>query len=211
MASDRPTLRGRLLERTITLTDAVVAIAMTLLVLPLVDQVAALESGDLAAGFADEWHLFVSFVISFLVIHVFWSAHEDAFSWIDELHPRLRSLNMWWLLLIAFLPFPTARVGKDATTATVPLYIGTMFVLSVLTAWMSVVAERSSIQPDVVAGRTARRTVLTWSTPAVFALCTAVGAVNAEAGLLGLLLLIVVRVVEVVGPGRPAEGTATSS
>ena len=66
---------------------------------------------------------------------------------------------------------------------------------------MTAVAERSSTRPEAATGRTPWGTALTWSTPAVFGLCTAVGAVNPELGLLGLLLFVVLRIVEVAGPG----------
>lgn len=197
--------RDRLLERTITLTDAVVAIAMTLLVLPLVDQVEVFAESGIGSALAQNSDLFLGFVVSFLVIYVFWSAHEHALSMVDELKPPLRGFNVWWLLLIAFLPFPTALVGRHATTVSVPLYIGTMFVLSVLTSTMTVVAARTSSHPEALESRGRGRTALTWATPAVFGLSAVVGAVNPDLGLLGLLLLIVVRIAEVAGPRLAAS------
>ena len=146
--------------------------------------------GSLLSRHAD---VFLSFVVSFLVIYVFWLAHDRAFASVRRAGPALRTLNMLWLLVVAFLPFPTAVVGRAATTATVPVYIGTMFVLSVLTSAMTRVG--------VPAGaRSARRDALAWATTAVFGLCGVVGAVNADLGLFGLLLLIPVRVAEAVGP-----------
>lgn len=192
--------RERFLERSITLTDAVVAIAMTLLVLPLVDHVEVVQELGLGAMLGELDDLLISFVVSFLVIYVFWSAHERALSMVDEMPPALRLLNMCWLLLVAFLPFPTALVGRAATTVSVPLYIGTMFVLSVLTSAMIELAARTSPRRGVAERRVGWRSVLTWSTSAVFGLCAVVGAVNPDLGLLGLLLLIVVRVAEGVMP-----------
>ncbi|MGV1007021.1 MAG: TMEM175 family protein [Dermatophilaceae bacterium] len=205
MASDG---QERFLERSITLTDAVVAIAMTLLVLPLVDQVEVVHNAGLSAMVGELGNLFVSFVVSFLVIYVFWSAHERALAMVDVMAPRLRLLNMVWLLLVAFLPFPTALVGREASTTSVPLYIGTMFVLSVVTSAMIETAARTSPHPDVAASRTGWRRTLTWTTPVVFGLCAVVGAVNAGLGLLGLLLLIVVRVAEGVVPRLTGAGAA---
>ena len=57
------------------------AIAMTLLVLPLVDQVGAVEVAGLAGVSREHAHLFISFLISFLVIYVFWSPHEQPSRW----------------------------------------------------------------------------------------------------------------------------------
>lgn len=182
------------------MTDAVVAIAMTLLVLPLVElapEVAAEGLSSVASGHGD---VFLSFVVSFLVIHVFWRAHERAFASVRETGPGLRVLNMLWLLVVAFLPFPTAVVGRAATTATVPVYIGTMFVLSALTSAMTQLGARTRLRSEPAGPPIPGRGAFVWVTTAVFGLCALLGAVNPDLGLLGLLLLVVVRAAEVVSP-----------
>ena len=132
--------QGPALERTVTLTDAVVAIAMTLLVLPLVEVSGEVDANHLREFTSEHGNLLLSFIISFLVIYVFWAAHGSAFARlheaqgdVDELEgpAALRQLNMWWLLVIAFLPFPTALAGRDLTTSSGSFYLGTMAVLSV--------------------------------------------------------------------------------
>ncbi|MFI7586553.1 TMEM175 family protein [Spongisporangium articulatum] len=178
-------------ERTITLTDAVVAIAMTLLVLPLVELAPDVDGADLGGFFDENRYLFTSFVISFLVIYVFWRAHAVAFARADEagVEPRaLRGLTVWWLLLIVFLPFPTAVSGHDSTTGAVMLYIGTMLVLSVLTSAMSTTVDRAT--------GSSRKPWVVWSSPAVFALALLVAAFSPGGGLAVLLLLLVVQLVQ---------------
>jgi uncharacterized membrane protein len=182
----------------VTLTDAVVAIAMTLLVLPLVEVSGDVDADHLRDFSSEHGNLLLSFVISFLVIYVFWAAHGTAFARLraaqDEDSPdlegpaSLRQLNMWWLLVIAFLPFPTALAGRDLTTSSAPLYIGTMAVLSVLTTTIAVVVDR------VVPGP--RHGPWGWLTTAVFLVCTAVSFFDADAGVYGLLALVVLRFVE---------------
>jgi uncharacterized membrane protein len=177
--------------RALALTDAVVAIAMTLLVLPLVEVAGEVDTNELGSFLSDHWDLFLSFVISFVVIYVFWSAHGVAFRRIENLHTEARALpllNLWWLLLIAFLPFPTAVVGRDLNTTSAPLYIGTMTILSALTSGIVTVIDR-------VAGPS-RRTGWAWLTTGVFGLCAVVSIVNADLGMLALLALAVVRAVE---------------
>lgn len=179
------------MERTITLTDAVVAIAMTLLILPLVEVSGEIEFHGVRP-FLDEYgNLVLSFVISFAVIYVFWMAHGTIYrrledGGIDDA-PGLGLLNMCWLLVIAFLPFPTALVGRDLDTSTAPVYIGTMFVLSALTSGLTVVAARATGDA---------RINLAWLTTAVFAVCTLVAFFSADAAMYLLLVLIAVRMVE---------------
>jgi uncharacterized membrane protein len=196
--------QGPGLERTVTLTDAVVAIAMTLLVLPLVEVSGEVDANHLREFTSEHGNLLLSFIISFLVIYVFWAAHGSAFARLyeaqddaDELEgpAALRQLNMWWLLVIAFLPFPTALAGRDLTTSSAPLYLGSMAILSVLTSAIAVAVDRAVPEH--------RRGGWAWVTTVVFVACTAVSTVNAEVGMFGLLLLIPVRFVEVRrGRGR---------
>ena len=188
-----PLVDGPGLERAITLTDAVVAIAMTLLILPLVELAGDVDSRDLTGFLHEHGDVLLSFAVSFVVIYIFWAAHGTVFRRLTlaEAEPpaALRQLNLWWLLVIAFLPFPTAVVGRDLNTASAPVYIGTMFVLSALTTAMVMVVGK-------VTGPS-QRVRWAWLTTAVFALCALLSLVNADLGMLALLLLAVVRVVEV--------------
>jgi uncharacterized membrane protein len=190
MAETKPPADGPGVERTITLTDAVVAIAMTLLILPLVEVVNDVDVTDLAMLWAENGQLLQSFVISFLVIYAFWTAHGSLYRQLivaDQPPVRwLGLINMCWLLVIAFLPFPTAMVGRDLNAVSAPLYIGTMLVLSALTLAMTVVVHRAVGLPLRLA----------WLTTAVFALCTVVSLINPQLGVYMLLLLVVAGRIE---------------
>jgi uncharacterized membrane protein len=190
MTESNPPDEGPGVERTITLTDAVVAIAMTLLILPLVEVVNDIDVTDLATLWAQNGQLLQSFVISFLVIYAFWTAHGTLYHRLlvagRPAVPRLGLINMFWLLVIAFLPFPTAMIGHNVTTTSGPLYIGTMLVLSALTFAMTVIVHRAVGRPIGLA----------WLTTAVFAVCTLVSLVNPHLGLYLLLLLVVAGRIE---------------
>lgn len=196
MAESNPLDDGPGVERTITLTDAVVAIAMTLLILPLVEVVNDVDVTNLATLWAENGELLQSFVISFLVIYAFWTAHGSLYHQLLVAgQPAVRWLgliNMCWLLVIAFLPFPTAMIGRDLNTVSGPLYIGTMLVLSVLTLAMTVVVYRAVGRPIGPA----------WLTSAVFAVCTAVSLVNPRLGVYLLLLLVVAGRIEAAAADR---------
>jgi len=195
---DEDDLTVRSPERTVTLTDAVVAIAMTLLVLPLTELVPDVEPDRLVPWIGEHRDVFIGFVVSFLVIYVFWGAHSATFARIERMTPALRRLNMFWLLGVAFLPFPTALVGRHATTSTVPFYLGTLTVVSLLTNGMAVQAWRTS--GSVAAAQRTRwslsRAHSLWITPLVLGACALLGAGHPAAGLYGVLALVPARVVE---------------
>src|SRR5262249_26021839 len=50
---------------------------------------------------------YAAFLISFVVIAAAWGDHHDVFRYTRRVDPRLRTLNMAWLLTIVLNPFAT--------------------------------------------------------------------------------------------------------
>ncbi len=100
--------------RTLTFTDGLFAIAMTLLVVdlavPVINDTHSVH--DLADALGDDTATFVSFFISFAVIGRYWMAHHAAFSALARIDREMIALNLIYLAFIAFLPFPTALLGR---------------------------------------------------------------------------------------------------
>jgi uncharacterized membrane protein len=100
------------LERLVYFSDAVFAIVITLLVLPIA---AEAELPDADGGLARQvwalWPRVLSFVISFLVIGQFWIVHHRMFELVRRYDQRLLWLNLLVLLTVTFMPFPTALLG----------------------------------------------------------------------------------------------------
>jgi uncharacterized membrane protein len=128
-------------------TDAAVAIALTLLVLPLLETVreAAAQRPPLPLHDLLRSHSrdFLAFVVSFLVIERFWRVHRRLFDAVTHLDEGLSALNMAWLFGIVFLPVPTAVlvVDRSAAYGAAALYgVNLVFIaLSALalTAWIA--------------------------------------------------------------------------
>lgn len=125
-------------DRTVALSDGVFAIALTLLVL-------SISFPSLPGGAADRlgnelWDRrqeFFSYALSFLVISGYWIRHHGFFREITRIDRRLTTLNLVYLGLIAFVPYPTELLGRYGTeTATVVVYAGTLGALGVLTLLM---------------------------------------------------------------------------
>jgi uncharacterized membrane protein len=134
MAASVRDARQHTLERTIMFTDAAVAIALTLLVLPLVD--VAQEVGDSSVGavLAKNRHDLLAFVVSFVVVSNLWSVHRGLWEVLDDYDEPLLALNSYWLLTIVFLPVPTALLSNRSglsPTGTV-LYLATLVATTTL-------------------------------------------------------------------------------
>jgi uncharacterized membrane protein len=120
-------------DRLVLFTDAVVAIAVTLLILPLVELVPEARDSNLAPlGIITEHKSEISsFLLSFVVITSFWYGHHRLFDHVRSYTSAIMRLNSLWLLTIVFLPFPTEIVGAyDSSRFTAGLYTGTILLLS---------------------------------------------------------------------------------
>lgn len=97
------------LERLILFSDAVFAIAITLLVIEI--KVPEFEHGVtqdmLLHAMKEKWPDFIGFAISFVVIGQFWTNHHKLFGYIKDYNGGLLWLNLLLLLWIALMPFST--------------------------------------------------------------------------------------------------------
>lgn len=102
--------QGSSLERTAAFSDAIFAIAMTLLVLDVkVPDVDGPLSASALLGVLPEY---LTFVLSFVVIGIVWMSHHRKFRVIRRHDQPLLRLNLLVLLFVASLPFPTALLGR---------------------------------------------------------------------------------------------------
>ncbi len=105
---------SRELDRLIFFSDAVFAIVMTLLVLEI--QVPEVPSeraaADLPGLVLELWPKFFSYVLSFLVVGMYWIGHHQTFRYIMGYDRTLLWLNLLFLLSISFIPFPTDLLGE---------------------------------------------------------------------------------------------------
>ncbi|GLY34256.1 DUF1211 domain-containing membrane protein [Amycolatopsis sp. NBRC 101858] len=179
-------------ERLVFFTDAVVAIALTLLVLPLTDLVPELVSEHKPAveAVTDNWPKIVSFLLSFVVIGRFWSVHHRIFEHVRAYSTALVRVNFCWLLTIALLPFPSELIGAyQSERFTVVFYLGTLLASSLChTALVVIVRRNPQVRGDAepVSDETLWNFVVS---SAVFALAVIVGFIKPGFGYYVLLLL----------------------
>ena len=103
------------LERMVFFSDAVFAIAITLLVIELHAPELPRSTSDIEQiqALARLMPNIVGFGVSFAVIGMFWMGHHRAFSLAAHYSPRVLGWNLMLLALIAFMPFVTAYLSSN--------------------------------------------------------------------------------------------------
>ncbi len=138
------------LERLIFFSDAVFAIAITLLIIEIKVPHLHYEATDrdFLIALAQLTPNFFGFIVSFWVIGAFWAGHHRAFGLAAHHSDRLVAANLALLFLVVFMPFATAfmsaNIGHTVPTA---LYNGTM----VITGLLNIRLVRMATSPPVVA------------------------------------------------------------
>jgi uncharacterized membrane protein len=106
VADEEAGIGSRASDRLITFTDAVVAIAITLLALDLPVPTGRTVPGLWASVMSDSGQ-YLAFLISFFAIAGGWSQHHELFRYARSTDAPMKSLHLAWLLTIIVLPFAT--------------------------------------------------------------------------------------------------------
>lgn len=196
-------------------SDGVFAIVITLLVLSL--HVPDLPPGspplDVPSYLHEQAATLRAYVLSFLVVGMFWMTHHRIFAHIERHDGVLMWLNLILLLFISFIPFPTAILGRYETPGAIRLYAGnltavgaTQMVLWTYAAWGHRLVDRD-LDPRLARYITQRGVVTTL----VFATSVAVSYVDATLAMLWWAWILVgFRVLDRLYHRRQAEALGSS-
>jgi uncharacterized membrane protein len=89
-------------------SDGVFAIAATLLILNV-----NITGVPLGKALVHGWPSYVAYAVSFLTIGIMWVNHHGVFSQIDKVDRTFLMINVVFLMLVAFVPFPTRLVAEN--------------------------------------------------------------------------------------------------
>jgi TMEM175 potassium channel family protein len=132
-------------DRLTFFSDAVVAIAITLLALELPAPEGATAAAVLRS-LGDHGYEYLAFLIGFLVVAAHWRAHHRVFRWLVGEHPRLVSLALTWLLLIVLTPFLTRVLTEgDLDTVRFGMFAVAQALLQLVFAAMVSVSAREGL------------------------------------------------------------------
>lgn len=111
------------IERMILFTDAVFAIAITLLIIEI--KAPEIHHGMTFTNMVDQLlnltPKFIGFIISFFVIAIYWRSHHRMFSFIKDYDDKLIWLNFFFLFSIILMPFSSAYYS-DNTMYSLPFW-----------------------------------------------------------------------------------------
>jgi len=192
--STEPKVRGLPKNRLETLVDGVFAIAMTILVLEL-RAPEALGPGGLAQGLVDVGSRFATFVISFIVLGVYWFAHHQIFHFVLRVNRTLVWLNILFLLGIALVPFAASVMGAyTADPIALSLYGAVLGLLAALgyLIWWYMTGDRGLIEPGLDPELVHKVRLWLATGPVITPIAIAVSFVNPTVALLIYLVLPVV-------------------
>lgn len=175
-------------ERLLTLSDGVVAIALTLLVLQLkVPDVTKLANPDsaleLAQGLGTGSGQLISYLISYYVIAHFWLAHFRVFRRASAHHEGLAWWNFAFLFTITVMPFTSSLMGDfSANPLAVSIFAVNLLLASLATQATLIFGHRTGtidVESDPDAERYGRARSL--AVMLVVAVSIAVAWVNTDA------------------------------
>lgn len=179
------------LDRLVFFSDAVFAIAITLLALEirLPVEVGPLTNEELYTALIEAWPKVLGFVISFLVIGNYWLVHHRRFSHLTGYDGRLVFLNLLLLMAIAFVPFPTAVLSESGNRTATIFYALAMTITGLLSGllWWHASSKRLIEEP----ARSRRHTAMgVLVTPAIFVL--SIGVAYLDPGLARFTWILIV-------------------
>lgn len=94
-------------SRVEAITDGIIAIAATIMVLEL-----GLPSTNDLSGLMELRLTFLAYVISFFMIYIVWALHHDLFQKAEIISRRTFMVNGVWIFMLTLVPFTTAWVGS---------------------------------------------------------------------------------------------------
>jgi uncharacterized membrane protein len=143
------------IERLLALTDGVVAIALTLLVLQLQVPLESVKADPNSASalwdaLSPDVSELTSYLVSFLVIAQFWMVHHRVLRGMRGHSEGLAWRNFSFLLALTLMPFTSDLIGRYGTNPlAITLFGINLVAISLSTQWIFLYAVRHNLVMDV--------------------------------------------------------------
>ena len=183
-----------------TFADGVFAIAATLLIISVDAHIVSLE--NLGHQLLNEWPSYVAYVVSFMTIGIIWANHHTVMDQIDRADRTFLMLTVGFLMVVAFIPFPTRLVAdtfqKEGARAATVSYGITLTLTAVMfnAIWFYAARGARLLRADADE-RTVRGISKTFVLgPWIYLVATLVGAVRPTLGAIAFMLFALFWVIE---------------
>ncbi len=183
-------------DRIALFSDAVFAIAITLLVIEIkIPTHAEVHALGLAGALRGMIPLFVGYLVSFLVITLFWVGHMKTWKYVTSATSGMVWLNIFELLFVALMPFTTGMYseyfGDDLAFS---LYCLNLVGIAVFSYWLrSVVIRREGLVEKLGAHEVAWLRAQTMIAMLVFIACMLLASVTPWLARYGLIAIFVLQ------------------
>lgn len=117
-------------NRLLAMTDGVVAIIITIMVLEL-----KVPGGADLRALSEAWPIFLAYVLSFIYIAIYWNNHHHYFHLVRKVNGRVMWANFHLLFWLSLIPFSTAWMGEHVF-APVPTALYGVSLLMAGIAWL---------------------------------------------------------------------------
>ena len=155
-------------DRIAFFSDAVFAIALTLLVLD-IRLPEDLGDDELWSSLVALWPQLFAYMLTFAVLGINWIAHHRKFRVIQRFDAGLIWINLAFLMFVALAPFPTSVLAEYGDAVAVTIYAIEVSMLSLLQATLWAHAHRRGLLATEVDDGVYRHSLVTiLVTPAVF-------------------------------------------
>lgn len=152
---------GTAVDRLLFFSDAVVAVAITVLALPLFSIPGPKDGENVLDVISANQGQIITFIVTFLVMAVMWNIHNRVMNSLCAYDAVIFWLDMFWLIGFVFLPWPSTMYGAGdhwgstdtglfTSDGTGALYWGTMAYISGIGTLVSMYITRRPefIKPD---------------------------------------------------------------
>ncbi|NDJ54160.1 MAG: DUF1211 domain-containing protein [Chloroflexi bacterium] len=136
------------------LADGVFAIVMTLLVfeLQIPDTFAQLDELQLRQHVAAQLPNLLSYVLSFVILGVYWTGHHSQFLYIKRADHQLIWLNILFLMFVALIPYSAGLLGRSGVQQTAVIIYGLNLIVVALAhfaKWRYVTSHPRLVDDDI--------------------------------------------------------------
>jgi uncharacterized membrane protein len=147
---------GRAFDRLINFSDAVVAVAVTVLVLPIADITLTSSEDTVWSVLADHAGQIITFFFTFFVVSIMWLTHNRIMNQMRGYDGVIFWLNTAWLSVIAFLPVTSALYSDaaqdglggwfsgESLNGSGMLYWGSLSLISLISALIALHARKNT-------------------------------------------------------------------